>query len=134
MKRYYSKIKCRIASITSFRCVERDPENKYNATYEFNCDVMADVIKANNPNGNGLHIVRFKQDDLAYDGRNELREVGEWVVSPLPLYLVERYDFAEDEIKYNIIDEPSFHKFYFQDDEPELIEMHGFEEPIRRTA
>jgi len=125
MKRYYNKVQCRVAGIVSFKRVNAEG---FSGEFEIVCD-DGQTYKVAQPEGGAIAMLRFKQDTLEYLGGRESRPVNELVVPKIQLHLVERYDFSSDELRYNVVEDEIFHKNFFEDESPELIEMHGFEEP-----
>jgi hypothetical protein len=54
----------------------------------------------------------------------------EWIIPPMTIFLVERFDLETDAMRVALVEERIFKSNFYLDEPKNLIEMHSFEEPV----
>lgn len=132
MKRYYNKSTCRAGVI--------DKVMRLGVALDFRYRVMLDdgeVCKMAAKPIEQERLIFLNQNSSLLDGVKQGEAIipapfNEWFKVSEACWLIERYDIGEDDIRYAVVDASSFTDNFYEDDDPELIQMTAFEKPTLR--
>lgn len=138
MKQYYNKMTCNAAFVLRFMRCESD-------VYKFQLDDGQEYVAYQGSEhitgvtklikSSTLYEITHSQEKedqydqtykISYPQRIEY-PLNEWIVPSVPVFLVERYDMNDDEMRVAVVEEQTFQSNFYPDEPSNLIEIYSVE-------
>lgn len=154
MKQYYNKMCCNASFILRIMKCDNDvyrfhlddgqEYEAYNGTESSEKVrlISSPTLYAITHRERGNAIPKVEELEKWFDGGKTIEEVenfiesmnqtieinkNEWIVPSVPVFLVERYDMNDDEMRVAVVEEKTFQSNFYPDEPSNLIEMYSVE-------